>query len=82
MQRLGRVLHISRSRNVIVKVEEVPKIGAHVVDKKLRSIGEVVDVFGPVSSPYASVKPEIQEMERLSGSMLYVRPKRKGKIKK
>lgn len=76
MRRLGEVLHVSRSRNIIVNVEQVPKIGATVVDEKLERIGEIIDVFGPVSSPYASIKPVIQEGEELSGEMLYVLPEK------
>ncbi|MFW6117131.1 MAG: H/ACA ribonucleoprotein complex subunit GAR1 [Thermoproteota archaeon] len=74
LQRLGRVLHVSRSRNIIVQVENIPKIDSTVVDEKLNRVGRIIDVFGPVSSPYASVKPEIQELGELSGKILYVRP--------
>jgi len=74
LQRLGRVLHITPSRNIIVRIENLPKIGENVVDENLKSIGKVFDILGPVSSPYATVKPTIQEIERLVNKVLYVSP--------
>lgn len=83
MQRIGRVLHISSNGNIIIKVEQLPKIGEIVVNEDLRRIGKVFDVFGPVSSPYVSVKPTIRQPERLVNKVLYVLPleRRKEKIK-
>lgn len=83
MQRLGRALHVSPSRNIIIKVETVPKIGEKVVDENLKHVGKVFDVFGPVSSPYVAVKPTIQKPEKLTNRVLYVLPskRRKGKVR-
>ena len=82
MQRLGLVLHISPSRNIIIKVENVPKIGETVVDEKLKPIGRVFDVFGPVSSPYSSIKPSIQKPDNLVNKTVYVIPSKRRKEKK
>jgi RNA-binding protein len=67
---------------MIIKIENTPKIGETVVDGNLKPIGKILDIFGPVSSPYASVKPTIQEAGKLVDKMLYVLPskRRKGKI--
>ena len=81
MQRLGRVLHISPSRNIIIKVETVPRVGETVVDENLRCVGKILDVLGPVSSPYASIKPTIREIEKLASKMLYVLPSKRRKEK-
>jgi len=83
LQRLGRVLHVSPSRNIVVKIENIPKIGETVVDENLKPVGKISDIFGPVSSPYASVKPTLREPEKLTNKMLYVLPskRRKEKIK-
>jgi len=82
LQRLGRVLHVSQSRNIIITIENLPKIGEKVVDENLKPIGKILDVFGPVSSPYASVKPKTQEIKKSADKILYVLPfkRRKGKI--
>ncbi len=76
MQRLGRVLHISPSRNIIIKIENTPKIGETVVDENLKTVGKVFDIFGPVTSPYTAVKPTTRELEKLKNKMLYVDPSR------
>ncbi len=82
MQRLGHVLHVSSSRNLILKAEGIPKVGEKVVDADLKSVGTVFDVFGPVSSPYAAVKPTISEAQHLIGNTLYAIPNRGRKEKR
>ena len=84
LQRLGRVLHISPSRNIIVRVENVPKLGGTVVDENLKTVGTVFDLFGPVSAPYAAVKPTTKELEKSTNKVLYVIPsaRRKERIKR
>ncbi|MDW8024123.1 MAG: Gar1/Naf1 family protein [Nitrososphaerota archaeon] len=77
MIRLGLVLHISSSRNLIVKIENTPKIGELVVDEKLKPIGEVFDVFGPISAPYAAVKPKTSKPESLVNKTVYRFPSKK-----
>ncbi|NWF87482.1 H/ACA RNA-protein complex protein Gar1 [Candidatus Bathyarchaeota archaeon] len=74
MQRLGRVLHITPSKNIIIKVENTPKLGETVVDENLKSFGTVFDLFGPVSAPYVAVKPTVKELSILADKVLYVLP--------
>jgi rRNA processing protein Gar1 len=59
LRRLGKVLHLSKSGNLILRLEQypVPIIGAQVCDYKLRSVGVVNNILGPVKTPYVSVKP-------------------------
>jgi RNA-binding protein len=64
-----------------VRIENLPKIGENVVDENLKSIGKVFDILGPVSSPYATVKPTIQEIEKLVNKVLYVSPSPRRKEK-
>lgn len=77
MQRLGQVLHISPSKNIIIKTEKIPKLGETVVDENLKPIGKIFDIFGPVSAPYAAVKPTIQDCEKLVNKVLYVVPSKR-----
>lgn len=56
MQRLGKVLHASKS-NLIARAEQVPKLGTKVHDQKNRLVGRVSDIFGPISTPYIAIKP-------------------------
>jgi rRNA processing protein Gar1 len=57
-----------------VKIENIPGIGETVVDENLKPVGKVFDIFGPVSAPYATIKPTVHEAEKLAGKMLYVLP--------
>jgi len=79
LQRLGLVLHMSPTRNIIVKLENMPRIGETVVDENLKSIGRVFDILGPVSSPYAAVRPVIQNAEKYINRMLYAIPSKRRK---
>jgi RNA-binding protein len=81
LQRLGRVLHISPSRSIIIQIENLPKIGETVVDENLKSIGKIFDIFGPVSSPYAAIKSTSRELEKLTNKTLYVIPSKRRKEK-
>ena len=74
MKRLGRVLHISSSRHLILRAEISPKIGNKVIDENLKTVGTVFDVFGPVSSPYVSVKTTTSEPQHLIERTVYTIP--------
>ncbi len=72
LQRLGRVSNLTPSQNIVVKLDKTPKIGAPVVDENLKTVGKVFDIIGPVSSPYAIVKPTVREPDKLAGKQLYM----------
>ncbi len=72
MQRLGRIVSVTPSRNMVAKTPEAPKIGFTVVDENLTPVGKVFDVIGPVSSPYTVIKPSIKNAERLLDKQLYL----------
>jgi rRNA processing protein Gar1 len=74
LMRLGKVLHLSKSGNLIVRLEKtnLPQTGSLVCDYKLVRIGTVNGVFGPVKSPYLSVRPTAESPVRLAGRILYL----------
>lgn len=74
MQRLGKVLSVTPSQNIVVKLEKAPKLGAAVIDENLQVVGRIFDVIGPVSSPYAVIKPSVKTPEKLTNKQLYVSP--------
>ena len=73
LRRLGKVLHMSKSGNLIVRLEQppVPAERTGVVDYKIKRIGTVNNILGPVKSPYVSVKPEATG-EGFAGRVLYL----------
>ena len=73
MRRLGKVLRLSKSGNLLLRLEQypVPIIGAQVCDYKLRSVGVVNNILGPVKTPYVSVKPVANVDGSLVDRVLY-----------
>jgi len=73
LKRLGKVQHISAStKNVIVRSLDPTRVGARVFDSEMKKVGVVFDVFGPVSSAYVSIKPQIQKPEKLVKQTLFL----------
>lgn len=56
MKSLGSTIHISKSGLLTIKARTPPRIGSSAFIKGIGFIGTVIDVFGPVASPYVSVK--------------------------
>jgi RNA-binding protein len=82
LQRLGKVLHVTPSQNVIVKADKTPKIGSAVVNEKIKVVGKVFDVIGPVSSPYVVIRPTIKDPEKIMTKQLYLLLSKKRRSKK
>lgn len=86
MKRLGKVLHRTGVKNLIIRGDEVnpenisgslPKLDSIVVDKTLNRIGTITSIFGPVNHPYFLVKgfkrtPDT-EFRALINERVYVR---------
>jgi RNA-binding protein len=72
LQKLGRIKALTPSKNMIVKSEQTPRIGSEVVDENLNVVGKVFDIIGPVSAPYAVVKPSVREPAKLLNKPVYL----------
>jgi RNA-binding protein len=72
LQKLGKVRALTPSRNIIVKTENAPKLGSEVVDENFVVVGKVFDVIGPVSAPYAVIKPTVREPEKIINKPVYL----------
>ncbi len=86
MKRLGKVLHKTGVKNLIIRGDEVkpenvsgslPKLNSVVVDKALNRIGTIVSVFGPINHPFFLVKgfkktPD-SEVRALINERVYIR---------
>lgn len=72
MRKLGRVLHLSKNKNLIIRTSTPPQIGEKVIDRKNQKVGTVKDVFGPVKNPYVSVKPDVGSPEKYVGKTIYL----------
>ena len=73
LQRLGKILHFSKSRSLIVKCDETRfvRMGTRACDSKLKEIGKVQDIFGPVSGLYLSIRPTVSSPVKYVGRVVY-----------
>jgi RNA-binding protein len=74
LQRIGCVVHISSNGNMILKADNVPRIGDQAMDENLKAVGMVFDVFGPISNAYVAVRPSVDEPNRYVQRVLYAAP--------
>jgi len=79
---LGKVLHLTE-RGLVAKCSAVPKLGATVLDKKKKRIGNIADIFGPVNSTYILIKLAsgfpAEERKSLINSEIYMEEKHGGR---
>jgi len=47
------------------------KIGERIFNSKLREVGKIQDIFGPVNNPYISITPKISDPLSLVGKVVY-----------
>ncbi|OYT32293.1 MAG: hypothetical protein B6U94_00455 [Thermofilum sp. ex4484_79] len=75
MMRLGRILTVTRNKNAIVRIKGKIDIGLKVYDEKMREIGFIADIIGPVKSPYAVIKVNTSKisLNSLMGKIVYVK---------
>jgi RNA-binding protein len=73
LRRLSKIIHFSRSGSLIVKLDTnaLPRIGEKVFDSRLREIGIIHDLFGPVARPYISLTPTTSDPFSLVGKIVY-----------
>lgn len=67
------MLRVSRSRRVIVKLEKEVKEGRTLYDERGRKVGKVIEVFGPIRAPYASLQPLTDRLRGLIGRKVFIR---------
>jgi len=73
LRRLGKILHFSSSRSLIVKCDEprFVKLGTKICDSKLKEIGKVQDLFGPVTAPYFAIRPAVSSPAKFVHRIVY-----------
>ena len=75
MRRAGTVVSVAQGVLVVRAADSDPAgIGAPVVDDRWTRIGRIVDIFGPVGSPYlvVSMDDDVVSTDVL-GEVLYIR---------
>ncbi|GBC74654.1 MULTISPECIES: H/ACA ribonucleoprotein complex subunit GAR1 [Candidatus Nitrosocaldus] len=73
---VGEVLHVARSGRMIIKssISDVAVLsrGTILVDAKGRSVAKLIELIGPVQSPYISAMPLTDRVKKYVGATLYV----------
>jgi RNA-binding protein len=54
---LGQIKGLGYDGKLLIKGNFAPRLNQDVMDDKRRTIGRISRVFGPVKSPYISVRP-------------------------
>lgn len=74
MRRLGYFLHTTPSGRVVVKLSspKPPRLGSKVLNSRGEVVGILVDVIGPVRSPYGVVKPAKRDLSLKKYEELFV----------
>ncbi|WP_455282888.1 Gar1/Naf1 family protein [[Eubacterium] cellulosolvens] len=47
------------------------RLGERVFNSKLREVGKIQDIFGPVNRPYISITPKVSDPLSLVGKVVY-----------
>lgn len=57
MKAIGNAVHTVGKRLLVLRCDpaQLPRMYTDVVDRRMKPIGKVVDVFGNVAAPYAAV---------------------------
>lgn len=79
MKRLGVILHTIHNGNLIVRSATGltnTALNTAVWNEQVKKIGKIVDIFGPLSRPYFSIKPSKKsdfKTHKLKDKNLYVK---------
>lgn len=71
-RKLGVVENIAHDGSLLVRSVFAPSNGIEVLDRRHRSIGRVVRVFGPTKEPIVSVRPARAAALSLIGAEVFV----------
>ena len=58
MRRVGTIVGAAQGLLVVRSPDDsYPRLGTDVIDESLNTVGTVVEIFGPVETPYLAVSP-------------------------
>ena len=77
----AKVLHLARSGRLILQSNEDFKANTILFDDKERKVAKVIEVFGPIKSPYISATPLTDRTKRIVGQNIHT-SKRTSKVVK
>jgi rRNA processing protein Gar1 len=72
VKNLGPITSITKKGDLLVQVTKPYPFGAKIVNKQLESIGKIVDVIGPVKTPYLVINTRNAEAQAKVGETVYL----------
>ncbi len=67
----AKVLHLARSGRLILHGNGDFKANSILYDSKERKVAKVIEVFGPIKSPYISATPLTDRIKRVIGQNVH-----------
>ncbi len=71
MQEVGEILHLASSGRVIVQLTKLVEEGQILCDKKNEKVAKVMELIGPISKPYASAMPIVNNIKKFTGEKIF-----------
>ncbi len=71
LKRLGKILHLSNSKKLILRTALNVRTGAKVLIANGKPVGRIFDIFGPIKNPYISIDPSVKNPDQYIGRVLY-----------
>ncbi len=72
LQEVGEFLHRAKSGRLIVRLSKQVDPGSTLLDSKGRKVGNVVELMGPTSRPYASAAPMTSRVDGKKGEKVFL----------
>ena len=72
MKKLGKVSVVAKNGNVLVRVTQTFRVGLKVINQQLDHIGKIVDIIGPVTSPYIVINTRGSTTKVRKNEILYL----------
>ncbi|RLG60936.1 H/ACA RNA-protein complex protein Gar1 [Candidatus Geothermarchaeota archaeon] len=77
MRKVGKILKLTKGKLFVIKLNRKISVGSYLYDSSKKRIGAVIDLIGPVNSPYCISKPLVEKPEKLIGINVYVKLERR-----
>ncbi|MHA1124563.1 MAG: H/ACA ribonucleoprotein complex subunit GAR1 [Candidatus Heimdallarchaeota archaeon] len=81
MKQLGKVSVIAKNGNVLVRATKTFRVGTKVVNQQLAHIGKIVDIIGPVATPYIVINTRGSKTTIRKSELLYLLDKQQKPLK-
>ena len=75
-------MHVAGSGRVIIRISSEADVGQILCDRKGTRVAKVVELIGPVGSPFASATPLTNNMKRHVGGSVFAMGEPPGNPKK